>query len=242
MPNDATVSYEDDPNHMIIWLDSTIGDHEQCLHLKDAFSSTAHPKKETPVKLVDRDYDEILRSAGPTRVNFEGVWFLLAAFTDVDQCIECFEQNQEKRIFFITSGSLGKEAVPRIMARFERTFIDPVTDEAYDSIYVFCLHIEYQVDWALEYRRYIQIFNHEQDLLHRMIRDIGNYFVMISKRLLDEDPPNNSAAYHRLSWAHELYQRYSKLENVSMRTELDEVNQLLAQAEEELKASTDEDE
>jgi hypothetical protein len=232
MPNDATVSYEDDPNHMIIWLDSTIGDLEQCLHLKDAFSSTAHPKNETPVKLIDSDYDQILRSAGPTRVNFEGVWFLLAAFTDVELCIQCFEQNQHKRIFFITSGSLGKKAVPRIIERFERTFIDPVTNEPYNSIYVFCLHIEYQMDWAYEYIRYIQIFDHEADLLHRMIRDIGNYFVMISKRLLAEDPPNNSAAYHRLSWAHELYERYCKMDNISMRRELDEVKRLLKDAEE----------
>ena len=179
---------------------------------------------------------------GPLRVNFEGVWFLLAAFTNVERCIECFEQNQHKRIFFITSGSMGETAVPRILERFKQTFTDPVTDEPYDSIYVFCHNIEYQMDWALDYREYIQIFNHDADLLVRMIRDIANYFVMKGKRLLDEDPPNNAAAYHRLSWAHELYQRYSKMENVSMKKEFDELNELLEEIEEELKSSSDEDE
>jgi len=241
MPNDATVPYEDTPNHMIIWLDLGIGDPTRYQQLKQAFSSTADPKNETPVKLVDKDYDEILRVVGPWTVNFEGVRFLLAAFTNTERCIECFAQNQHKRIFFITSGSMGEAVVPIILDRFPRTFIDPVTDEPYTSIYVFCHSIEQQRDWALNYRDYIQIFNFDADLLARMIRDIADNFVTESNRLLDEDPPNNSAAYHRLSWAHELYQRYAKLENVSMRKELDEVNRLLEGVEEELRSSSDQD-
>jgi len=241
MPNSAIPPYQENPDHMIIWLDLTIGDPKEYIHLKSAFSSNSDPKNETPVKLVDGDYDRILRTQGPTYVNFEGVWFLLAAFTNVERCIQCFEQNQHKRIFFITSGSIGQTAVPIILERFKQTFIDPVTDKPYDSIYVFCHNVEYQMHWALEYSEYIQIFNHDADLLVRMIRDIADYFVMIGKRLLDEDPPNNAAAYHRLSWAHELYQRYSKMESVSLKKEFDELNQLLEDVEEELKASSDED-
>jgi hypothetical protein len=194
------------------------------------------------VKLVDRDYDELLRNVGPTLVNFEGVWFFLAAFTSIEQCIECFQQNQHKRIFFITSGSMGQTAVPIILNRFRHVFTDPLTDEPYASIYVFCHNVEYQMAWALDYSDYIQIFNHDADLLVRMIRDTANYFVVIGKRLLDEDPPNNSAAYHRLTWAHELYQRYRKMENVQLKKEFEEVNQLLESIEEELKTSSDEDE
>jgi len=242
MPNDAIAPYEEDPDHMIIWLDLHIGNHDKCIHLKQAFSTTADPKNETPVKLVDTDYDEILRNVGPTCVIFEGVRFLLAAFTNVEHCIQCFEQNQHKRIFFITSGSMGEAAVPIILNRFGQIFTDPETDEPYQSIYVFCHNIEYQMHWALEHSEYIQIFNHDADLLVRMIRDMADYFLMIGRRLLAEDPPNNAAAYHRLSWAHELYQRYSKMEHVSLNREFDEVNQLLESVEEELKSSSDEDE
>jgi len=242
MSNDAPEPYQEDPDHMIIWLDLTIGQTDACIHLKDAFSTSNDPKNETPVKLVDRDYDEFLRIERPKRVNFEGVWFLLAAFTNVERCIECFEQNQHKRIFFITSGSLGQTAVPRILERFRQTFTDPVTDEPYNSIYIFSDDIKYEMDWALEYMEYIQMFDHEADLLVRMIRDIASYYVMIGKRLLNEDPPNNTAAYHRLSWAYELYQRYRKMESVSLKKEFDELNQLLEDVEEELKPSSDEDE
>ncbi|CAF0855761.1 unnamed protein product [Rotaria sordida] len=241
MPNDATVSYQENPNHMIIWLDAGIGDPARYQHLKKAFSTKTDPKNESPVELVDKDYDEILRIEGPSPVNFEGVNFLLAAFTNIASCINCFEQNQEKRIFFITSGTLGKDAVPIIIERFKETFTDPVTDEPYMSIYVFCHEISFHIDWALDYRDYIQIFNFDADLLSRMTRDMAEYFLTESKRLLEESPPNSSAAYHRLSWTHKLYDRYGKMENVSMRRELDEVNQLLEEVEEELKSSSDED-
>jgi hypothetical protein len=129
--------------------------------------------------------------------------------------------------------------VPKILAKYKQTFTDQVTDEAYASIYVFCHSVENQMAWALDYREYIQIFTFDKDLLVRMIRDIGDDFLTESKRLLDEDPPNNAAAYHRLSWAHELYQRYRDMEKVSMKKEFDEVNELLEGVEEELKASSD---
>jgi hypothetical protein len=99
------------------------------------------------------------------------------------------------------------------------------------------------MEWALDHREYIQIFDHEADLLSRMTRDIGNYFVTQAKYLLDQVPPNNSAANHRLSWAQELYQRYRKMEKVSMKNELDEINELVDEIAEELKsASSNEDE
>ncbi|CAF4286121.1 unnamed protein product [Rotaria socialis] len=257
MTNDATVPTEEEPNNLIIWLDEHIGDSNWCQQLKKAFSTQPDPKNPIPVGLSDNELVEMLVSEGHIPVHFEGVQFLLAAFKDIDSCIRCFYQNQHKRIFFITSGSLGKQAVPEILDRLKDTFTDPVTEEPYMFIYVFCQNIEYQVEWALEYRNYIQIFNFEADLLARMMRDMGDYFLTESKRLLDESPPNNPAAQHRLTWANELFQRYtaqhrltwanelfqrySKMEKVPMKAELDEINQLLEQVEEELRSSSDED-
>ncbi|CAF1473520.1 unnamed protein product [Rotaria magnacalcarata] len=107
---------------------------------------------------------------GHMPVHFEGVRFLLSAFTNIE-----------------------------------------MIEEPYMFIYVFCQNIEYQLDWALEYRDYIQIFNFEADLLARMMRDIGDYFLTESKRLLNKSPPNNPAAQHRLTWANEFFQRYSQI-------------------------------
>ncbi|CAF0880880.1 unnamed protein product [Adineta steineri] len=253
MPHDTTIPYEENPNHMIIWLDQTIGDPEKCIPLKKAFSSQADPKNETPVKLRDKDYAGILDIVGPVSVAFEGVEFLFAAFTNVESCIECFEQNQDKRIFFITSGSMGEIIIPQIISKFANIFTNPETDESYNSIYIFCLNKEYHSRWARAFRNYVQIFDFETDLLSRMIHDIADYFLTEGKQLLDEDPPNYPAAKHRLTWSHELYQRYDKMgdtdnmcimdrmEKVPVRKELNEVNELLENIDDEMASSSDED-
>lgn len=74
-----------------------------------------------------------------------------------------------------------------------------------------------------------------------MIRDIADYLTSQGKRLLAENPPNLAAAYHRLSSVHELYERIEKLENVSIRTELDGVYRLFETAEERLISQSHED-
>ncbi|CAF3282066.1 unnamed protein product [Rotaria socialis] len=227
MTNDATVPTEEEPNNLIIWLDEHIGDSNWCQQLKRAFSTQPDPKNPIPVKLSDQEFVEILVSEGHMPVDFEGVRFLLAAFKDIDSCIHCFYANPHKRIFFITSGSMGEKAVPIILDRFKDTFTDPVTKEPYRFIYVFCLNIKYNCEWALDYCDYIQMFNFEAELLARMIRDIGDYFLRESKRLLTESPPNNPAAYHRLTWAKELYERYNRMGMVLIKAELDETNELL---------------
>lgn len=240
MPNDATVPYDDEPEHIIIWLDAFIGESTEYIHFKKAFSSVADPKSEITVSLSDQDTTKLLCDQVPVLVNFEGVQFLLASCRNIEECIQCFERNEEKRIFFVTSGSLGRDAVPEILKRFQHVFTDPETDEPYTSIYIYCGNIKYHIDWALECRDYIQMFDHEADLLTRMTRDIAEYFLMIGKRMLNEDPPNNAAAYHRLSWANELFTRYSKRENLP-RQKFEELKQLLDYVEEELKDSSDED-
>ena len=241
MPNDAIAIAEEDPNHIIIWLDANIGNPSHYQHLKAAFSSIADPQNESPVKLVDKDYDDIIRATRPQVVNFEGVWFLLAAFSDIQPCLDCFEQNKDKRIFFITSGSLGATAVPRILERFQGTFTDPVTGKPYESIYVFCHSVELQMDWILNHVNYVKVFTFDADLLVRLIRDVAEYFQMIATRLVAEHPPKDSSAYHRLSWAHQLYQRYATLEQVSMRREFEEVNQLLGVVEQRLRSTRDDE-
>ncbi|CAF3767278.1 unnamed protein product [Adineta steineri] len=241
MPHDATIANEEDPNHIIIWLDLTIGDPEQHINLKKSFSSQADPKNEIPMKLFDKDEDDILDAVGPVSVDFEGVIFLLAAFTNAELCIKCFEKNKHKRIFFIVSGSMGQVVVPIILDRFRHVFTDPVTNEPYNSIYIFCSVVANHTGWARAFRNYVQIFDFEADLLSRMVRDIADHFLEEGQKVLVEDPPKYSAAQHRLTWAHELYQRYGKMENCSIKTELDQVNKALERVESEMVSLMDVD-
>src|SRR3990167_7191349 len=108
MCNDARASSEEIPNHMIVWLDLNIGKREDYQRLKNAFSSTADPNHPTPIRLIDKDDEEINRTVGFEQINFEGVKFLLAAFANVERCVEFLQLNQDKRVFLITSGQMGR--------------------------------------------------------------------------------------------------------------------------------------
>ncbi|CAF2887711.1 unnamed protein product [Rotaria sp. Silwood2] len=243
MCNDALASNEETPNHMIVWLDLHIGRREDYQRFKAAFSSTADPESVNPVRLIDKDDEAINRTVGFEEVKFEGVKFLLAAFSNVERCVEFLQNNQEKRIFLITSGQIGRAAVPLIMEKCKNILIDPVTNEPYQSIYVFCHDIGRNADWMRQYLEYLAPpFVFDKDLLVRLIRDIADYFVLESKRLLAAKPPKNSAAYNRLSWAYTLYDRYRTMEENPLKKEFNEVNNLLSLVELEIKHSLSNDE
>jgi hypothetical protein len=57
--------------------------------------------------LTDEDFDNLLRVNEAMQVSFGGVLCLLLAFTDPNLCYAAIEKYQDKRILFITSGSLG---------------------------------------------------------------------------------------------------------------------------------------
>ncbi|CAF1155281.1 unnamed protein product [Adineta steineri] len=241
MSNDANADSEEIPNHAIVWLDLNIGRREDYQRLKAAFSSTADPNHANPVRLFDRDDEEINRTVGFEQVNFEGVKFLLAAFTNVERCVK-FLQDEKRKIFLITSGQMGRAILPLIKQKCIDVFTDPITNEPCQSIYVFCHSTERNMDWMLQYYEYLAPpFTFDADLLVRMIRDIANYFVIESKHLLESDPPNYSAAYNRLTWAHTLYDRYRTMENNSLTREFTEVNNLLGNVEQQMRRLNNDD-
>jgi hypothetical protein len=198
------------PNHMIFWLDVTIGDPSEYVHLKKAFGSNTDPRHETWTMLTDKDYDTILRKRDVVKVKFEGVRFLLQAFDNEADCLEAFEKNQDKRIFFITSGTMGKNVVPKIIERYPRIFTDLITDQPYSSIYVFCHNIEWNLEWAIEYIQYIQMFNFDSELLERMTRDIAEYFIERGGRIREAN--DLKGALQRLHWGKRLWHQYDKMQ------------------------------
>ncbi|CAF5100218.1 unnamed protein product, partial [Rotaria sp. Silwood1] len=58
---DTPSNHDDEkPNHMIFWLDSSIGNRKEYLHLKKAFASNTDPRHETWTMPTDKDYDNLL--------------------------------------------------------------------------------------------------------------------------------------------------------------------------------------
>lgn len=233
----------EEPNHMIIWLDATIGDPAEYIHLKKAFASNTDPRAQTWIMLKDKDYVHIIEENSAVSVQFEGVKFLFQAFNNEDDCLKAFEENQDKRIFFITSGPMGKKIVPRIIERYPRIFTDLITDEPYPSIYVFCHNIANNMGWAMDYIGYIQMFNFDSELLERLTRDIAEYFIERSKRLHKDGKLKD--ARRRLHWAKKLWHQYDKMQQpigtddlqpVRETSEMRQINEKIKKIESELPA------
>ena len=220
-----TLPNQDDkePNHMIFWLDIGIGDPREYTHLKKAFGSITDPRAGVVTMLRDEDYEDILAVGNAVSVIFEGVVFLLQAFTNINDCLAAFENNQDKRIFFITSGSLGKDAVPIIIERYRHIFTDSITDQPYSSVYVFCGNMEYHMNWIMNDLEYIQGFTFDADLLERLTRDIAEYFIERSKRLREGN--HLKSALQRLHWAETLWLRYDKMQQRIITDKLQEVRE-----------------
>jgi hypothetical protein len=78
-------------------------------------------------------------------------------------------------------------------------------------------------EWTFDCLEYIQIFNHEADLLTRMTRDVAEYFFGQSQRYLQN-------ALRRLKWSKKLFTRYSEMGESSIK-EMKQVEKLTADIE-----------
>jgi hypothetical protein len=238
-PVDKAGDYDPEkPNHMIFWLDATIGVPAEYIHLKKAFASNTDPRHETWTMLNDKNYEDLLRIDDAVTVQFEGVSFLLQAFINEDDCLKAFEKNQDKHIFLIASGALGKEIVPKVIEKYRHIFTDPITNKPYTSVYIFCHHLEYH-NWVLDYAEYVQIFTFDLDLLTRMTLDIAEYFIERGKRIRQDNDLNG--ALQRLHWAKKLCHQHDKmlqqiatddLRPVKESRKMKEINNLIMEIEE----------
>jgi hypothetical protein len=135
-----------------IWLDTYIGQEGEYDGFKRMFRTALEPTVEMPPDAIDSLIRALDESVAP---------FLFA--DTPDKAIELIQIHHDKKIIFISSGSLGKDIVPRITSTYNYVH----------SFYFFCAIIENYVDLVFEYRSCLQIFNIEIDLLVRLSRDIS---------------------------------------------------------------------
>jgi hypothetical protein len=216
------------PEHLIIWLDAYIGDPEKYHQLKKSFSSNIDPRNQTWAMLTDRDFDNLLRVGEAVPVSFGGVLFLLLAFTNPQACYRAFEQYKNRRILLISSGSLGEHIVPRIIQDYQQVFTDPVTNEPYNSVYIFCQETSNHYDWVMKHYEYIQIFNHEKDLLARMTRDMADYYFAQAERLRTSG--HLKEALRPYQWSKKLFLRYEEM-GESCRRYLQNIDRIIQEIE-----------
>jgi len=125
---------------MIVWLDQNITSSDCCRQLKKAFATTTNPESKMLTNIDELDISNLIRENYTNeQTSFLQVPFTFKLFSHVEPCINFLLENQGKnRIFFITSGSLGEEIVPRILRNHQEIFKDKNGKLYEDSIYIFC--------------------------------------------------------------------------------------------------------
>ncbi|CAF3372313.1 unnamed protein product [Rotaria socialis] len=193
-----------------VWLDRHIGNHGFYVQLKHIFFTQIDPNSAREFETSDTDGDPFKKSDEERPVTFENSHFTLNAFTNEDACFEYIDTIKSDRILFITSNTLGKSAVSRLLKKYYTPFINEKTNEIYNSIYVFCSDSSRAKEWAIDYVKYVKICTSEIDLLAIIIRDLAIEFLKHGRQLLDAN--QNEAALERLTWSRKLFIRRQKLD------------------------------
>ncbi|CAF3549957.1 unnamed protein product [Rotaria sp. Silwood1] len=200
------------PNHMIIILDKYIGNAEEYALLLSSFCMTMDPTTGLFERNLNKDdIDQSICFNTALLVQLDDVQFMFQAFTDIEKCYNTIEQNQHKRIFFITSGSLGKIIVPSLVKLYPETFPSD------NPIFIFCANLlrEKVGDtsptnlWLLEFLENVLPFDHEDDLLARMTREIANYFAAEAQRLVNSQQHDKARQYQ--DWSTRMLHRHEAL-------------------------------
>ncbi|CAF1497879.1 unnamed protein product [Didymodactylos carnosus] len=193
-------------DHLTVWLDKYIGRPEESVKLKERFQTFIHPLN--TISLEELEFDEPCYQLEDPEIllKLKDTVYCLKPFFEIDACLEFIRNNVDKKIFFISSGTMGEKIVPQIVGWPQ-----------IHSIYIFCGNISLHAkEWAMEYCEHITaMLDHQDDLLLRLTKDIVNYLQEKGDhylRLLE-----NIRARHCYAWAIKLTLRSRKLGTVNFR-------------------------
>ncbi|CAF1454794.1 unnamed protein product [Didymodactylos carnosus] len=150
----------------IIWLDTHIGVIGEYQALKNQFRAHLQPVAAMPPNSINELICCFEKNVAP-----------IEFVATNEDALALIEYEKDKRIIFISSGILGKEIIPTIVSRFQRV----------DSFYIFCGYMKGLVEWALEhgYEHNMQMFDHEKDLLIRLVRDTSDAIIKLGQSYMD---------------------------------------------------------
>ena len=155
----------------IIWLDAYIGQDGQCHPFKRDFQTTLQLAATVPPDSINALIFTLEQNAAP----------LSFAHTPA-QAATLIEKHHDKRIIFISSGSLGRPMIPFITAVYTHVY----------RFYFFCLNIKKYVDFAMDYLVCLQLFDHETDLLVRLARDISSDIIKLGQTNMNLNDGKNA--------------------------------------------------
>ena len=154
-------------SHRIIWLDTFIGRDGDYKELKQRFMAPIEPAAR-----VDDPFDRLVHYSEQSAAPFIFVH-------QIDQAMQKIRETQDFQVIFISSGSLGRHIIPQIHPQHVHVY----------SFYILREPIVDCADLIIDYLDVIQIFDHEIDLLVRLIRDLSLELIDRGSTLLDANRP-----------------------------------------------------
>lgn len=165
------------PPIAIIWCDISFDSESSYESMKNDFSmttGTALPKKEPDFIsriILDQDKEQFRLNAAP-----------LVVVQTIDEALKRIEDNSNKQTFLITSGSVGRFLLPKVINKHPHVH----------HFYIFTHNILLHMDWAADYRSYLKMFDHPTDLLVRLTRDISSYFIQQGEYFMQVNAPEDA--------------------------------------------------
>ena len=202
---------------MIVWLDIHIALPDFCRTLKKAFATTINPEHELPTTIDEKDIENLIcEQTDSHETTFHEIPFIFKLFNDLDACYKYLLDNAgKKRIFLITSGTLGQYLVPKILERDQYIFQDRNGKLYEHSIYIFCADMAANAQWAEDFLDLdcIQMYNDERLILSHLTQHVAKYFISEGEQLLanekiesiDDKIELAKKAEQYFTWAKTLY-------------------------------------
>ncbi|CAF2266667.1 unnamed protein product [Rotaria magnacalcarata] len=157
-----------------IWLDLHIGIIEEYRAFHERFQEKLAPINGLPPDSINN-----------LMLCFEQKIAPIKFVSNIDDALVLIQNETEKRIILISSGTLGKIIVPFVVENYPRVY----------SFYIFCAVISNHCRWALPYSSCLQMFGHETDLLIRLLRDISKEFIHLGRSYLTVDEGESARQY-----------------------------------------------
>jgi hypothetical protein len=225
-------------NHIIVWLDQNITSSDYCRQLKKAFATTTNPSSKLLTSIDEQDISNLIRddSLEEKERSFLEVPFLFKLFSEIEPCLTfLLKYSQKKKIFFLTSGSLGEYIVPRILTDHQEIFKDKNGKLYEDSIYIFCADMVKHGQWAIDYLDLdcIKMENDDQAILARLTRDIARYFISEGEQfIINDEILSLSKSKQYFTWAKELFNKAQLVVKThTNNTTITKIDQLINQTE-----------
>ncbi|CAF1532925.1 unnamed protein product [Didymodactylos carnosus] len=195
-------------DHITVWLDKHIGREGQNDDLKLKFRTDIHPL--TTLDHEEAEVDPPLHLDPEILELLKDRVYFLKAFFDPEECLKFINLYHDRKIFFITSGSMGEHFLSRIAGL-------PQIQE----ILIFCGNISHHVHtWAMNYTEIITaMLDYQTNLLLRLTKDIAKYIEDKGNQHMAHFERNGATTCY--AWAIKLTLRAKKLGDTKSKALLD---------------------